>query len=213
MRIVSGRTGQMLANYTDSHAFVLPKQGTPNPAEATPQPATSWPAAHRPGARLPGARQYTPTAESAVFDPNAWFTGGGGSDFQTRVTDTLAYKAPARTAVTHMLNGIDRFLSQIERITMTVSNAGVTAPPAGPARLPETLGPDQRAHSRARQVPTLSGTSPATCTGSEFIGFANYAEAFSDPQAWQALWNTVWFTILSIVPLVTALLVYNGLLG
>jgi multiple sugar transport system permease protein len=57
-----------------------------------------------------------------------------------------------------------------------------------------------------------------TGTGSELIGFANYAEAFSDPQVWQTLWHTVWFTILSTVPLVVvalvmALLVHTGLPG
>ena len=73
-------------------------------------------------------------------------------------------------------------------------------------------------------VPTLYGlwmsftNQSLTGTGSEFIGFANYAEAFSDPQVWQTLWHTVWFTILSTVPLVLgalvmALLVHTGLLS
>ena len=72
--------------------------------------------------------------------------------------------------------------------------------------------------------PTISGlwmsftNQSLTGTGSEFIGFANYAEAFSDPQVWQTLWHTVWFTILSTVPLVVvalimALLVHTGLPG
>jgi multiple sugar transport system permease protein len=57
-----------------------------------------------------------------------------------------------------------------------------------------------------------------TATGSSFIGFDNYAEAFSDPQVWTTLWHTVWFTVLSTVPLilvalVMALLVHTGLPG
>ena len=73
-------------------------------------------------------------------------------------------------------------------------------------------------------VPTLYGlwmsftNQSLTGAGSEFIGFANYAEAFSDPQVWQTLWHTVWFTVLSTVPLVLvalvmALLVHTGLPG
>jgi multiple sugar transport system permease protein len=73
-------------------------------------------------------------------------------------------------------------------------------------------------------VPTLYGlwmsftNQSLTGAGSEFIGFANYLEAFSDPQVWQTLWHTVWFTILSTVPLVLvalvmALLVHTGLPG
>ncbi|WP_371784813.1 carbohydrate ABC transporter permease [Streptosporangium subroseum] len=48
----------------------------------------------------------------------------------------------------------------------------------------------------------------------DFVGFANYAEAFDDPRMWRSLWNTVLFTVLSTVPLVIlglvfALLVHN----
>jgi len=48
----------------------------------------------------------------------------------------------------------------------------------------------------------------------EFVGFANYAEAFSDPRMWHSLWNTLVFTVLSTIPLVLlglafALLVHN----
>jgi multiple sugar transport system permease protein len=48
----------------------------------------------------------------------------------------------------------------------------------------------------------------------EFVGFGNYAEAFSDPRMWHSLWNTLVFTVLSTVPLVLlglgfALLVHN----
>lgn len=57
-----------------------------------------------------------------------------------------------------------------------------------------------------------------TGAGGEFIGFANYAEALSDPIMWRSLWNTVWFTLLSTVPLVAiallmAALVDRGLPG
>ncbi|MGW2327631.1 carbohydrate ABC transporter permease [Streptomyces sp. NPDC001700] len=54
--------------------------------------------------------------------------------------------------------------------------------------------------------------------GSSFTGLDNYTEALGDGQVWQTLGNTVWFTILSTVPLVLvalvmALLVYTGLPG
>lgn len=57
-----------------------------------------------------------------------------------------------------------------------------------------------------------------TATGSSFIGIDNYVEAFSDPQVWQTLLHTVWFTVLSTVPLIIvallmALLVHTGLPG
>lgn len=39
-------------------------------------------------------------------------------------------------------------------------------------------------------------------TQSDFIGFDNYAEALRDPDVWSSLGNTVWFTVLSTVPLV-----------
>nr|WP_237526656.1 sugar ABC transporter permease [Streptomyces sp. SID4913] len=52
----------------------------------------------------------------------------------------------------------------------------------------------------------------------EFIGFANYTEAFGDPDVWSSLGNTVFFTVISCVPLVLvalamALLVHSGLAG
>ena len=55
-----------------------------------------------------------------------------------------------------------------------------------------------------------------TGNGGELIGFSNYAEAFADGQMWGALLNTLWFTLLSTVPLVLvalvmALLVQMGL--
>ncbi len=57
-----------------------------------------------------------------------------------------------------------------------------------------------------------------TGAGGGFVGFSNYAEALGDPVMWQSLWNTVWFTLLSTVPLVAlallmAALVDRGLPG
>jgi multiple sugar transport system permease protein/raffinose/stachyose/melibiose transport system permease protein len=64
---------------------------------------------------------------------------------------------------------------------------------------------------------SLTGQS-ITGANSELIGFANYAEAFADPDVWRSLGNTLWFTALSTVPLVLvalilALLVNLGLPG
>lgn len=42
---------------------------------------------------------------------------------------------------------------------------------------------------------------------SSFAGLGNYAEAFSTPEFWSALWHTVWFTILTTPPLVVLALV------
>ena len=55
-----------------------------------------------------------------------------------------------------------------------------------------------------------------TGNGGQFIGFANYIEAFADVQMWGAILNTLWFTVLSTLPLVViglvmALLVQQGL--
>ncbi|MGN8025317.1 carbohydrate ABC transporter permease [Microbacterium sp. 22242] len=57
-----------------------------------------------------------------------------------------------------------------------------------------------------------------TGTGGRFVGFANYAEALTDPVMWGAFGNTVWFTLLSTIPLVLialimAVLVDRGLPG
>ncbi|WP_307494148.1 carbohydrate ABC transporter permease [Cellulomonas humilata] len=57
-----------------------------------------------------------------------------------------------------------------------------------------------------------------TGAGGELIGFDNYAEALRDPIMWRSLLNTLWFTVLSTVPLVVvalilALLVHQGLPG
>ncbi|OAN41673.1 carbohydrate ABC transporter permease [Microbacterium sp. H83] len=57
-----------------------------------------------------------------------------------------------------------------------------------------------------------------TGAGGAFVGFANYAEALADPKMWQSMGNTVWFTLISTVPLVgiallMAALVDRGLPG
>lgn len=57
-----------------------------------------------------------------------------------------------------------------------------------------------------------------TGAGGSLVGFDNYAEAFSDPKMWGSIRNTVWFTLISTVPLVIiamamALLVNTGLPG
>ncbi|MFJ2369107.1 carbohydrate ABC transporter permease [Microbacterium sp. NPDC087665] len=57
-----------------------------------------------------------------------------------------------------------------------------------------------------------------TGAGGGFVGFANYAEALTDPIMWQSMGNTVWFTLLSTVPLIViallmAALVDRGLPG
>lgn len=57
-----------------------------------------------------------------------------------------------------------------------------------------------------------------TGAGGDLIGFDNYAEALSDPDMWRSMLNTVWFTVLSTIPLVVvslalALLVNTGLPG
>jgi multiple sugar transport system permease protein/raffinose/stachyose/melibiose transport system permease protein len=57
-----------------------------------------------------------------------------------------------------------------------------------------------------------------TGAGGALVGFANYAEAFTDPVMWRSLGNTAWFTVLSTIPLVLialimALLVDRGLPG
>jgi len=57
-----------------------------------------------------------------------------------------------------------------------------------------------------------------TGSGGGFIGFANYLEAFGEVEMWQSIGNTLWFTLISTVPLVVialimALLVEQGLPG
>ncbi|MEU1802329.1 sugar ABC transporter permease [Streptomyces sp. NPDC019937] len=65
---------------------------------------------------------------------------------------------------------------------------------------------------------SLTDASLTGSGGSTFVGLDNYTEALGDSQVWQTLGNTVWFTILSTVPLVAlalvmALLVYTGMPG
>lgn len=50
-----------------------------------------------------------------------------------------------------------------------------------------------------------------TGAGGTFVGFANYAEALSDPKVWQSMGNTVWFTLISTVPLVAIALLMAAL--
>lgn len=64
------------------------------------------------------------------------------------------------------------------------------------------------------------GFTGETLTGanSDLVGLANYAEALRDPDMWRSFGNTLWFTLLSTVPLVVlalafALLVNLGLPG
>jgi ABC-type sugar transport system permease subunit len=57
-----------------------------------------------------------------------------------------------------------------------------------------------------------------TGSGGGFVGVANYVEALGDPVMWGAFGNTVWFTVLSTIPLVViallmAVLVDRGLPG
>ncbi|MFI9461026.1 carbohydrate ABC transporter permease [Streptomyces xiamenensis] len=57
-----------------------------------------------------------------------------------------------------------------------------------------------------------------TLAGTSFVGFDNYAEAFGDAAVWNALGNTLFFTLITTVPLVLialamALLVHTGLAG
>ncbi|ACQ78282.1 binding-protein-dependent transport systems inner membrane component [Beutenbergia cavernae DSM 12333] len=41
-----------------------------------------------------------------------------------------------------------------------------------------------------------------TGANSSWLGVENYVEAFADPEVWSSLGNTVWFTVLSTIPLV-----------
>jgi multiple sugar transport system permease protein len=57
-----------------------------------------------------------------------------------------------------------------------------------------------------------------TGAGGDIIGFANYAEALSDPTTWRSMGNTLLFTVLSTIPLVVlalimAVLVDRGIPG
>lgn len=64
---------------------------------------------------------------------------------------------------------------------------------------------------------SFTGTT-LTGANADFVGFANYAEALGDPDMWRSMANTLWFTVLSTIPLVLialvmALLVDLGLPG
>ncbi|MEU1707123.1 sugar ABC transporter permease [Streptomyces sp. NPDC005706] len=64
---------------------------------------------------------------------------------------------------------------------------------------------------------SLTDTSLSAHTPS-FVGLDNFAEALGDAEMWRSLGHTVWFTVLSTVPLVAvalgmALLVHTGLPG
>jgi multiple sugar transport system permease protein len=64
---------------------------------------------------------------------------------------------------------------------------------------------------------SFTGTT-LTGANADFVGFANYAEALGDPDMWRSMGNTLWFTVLSTIPLVLialvmALLVDLGLPG
>ncbi|WP_227497321.1 carbohydrate ABC transporter permease [Planctomonas psychrotolerans] len=64
---------------------------------------------------------------------------------------------------------------------------------------------------------SLTGQS-ITGANAGLVGFQNYEEAFADADMWRSLGNTLWFTVLSTVPLVLvalilALLVNLGLPG
>lgn len=57
-----------------------------------------------------------------------------------------------------------------------------------------------------------------TLRETRFVGFDNYVEAFGDPDVWSSLGNTLFFTVITSVPLVVialgmALLVHSGLAG
>lgn len=54
-----------------------------------------------------------------------------------------------------------------------------------------------------------------TLTGANngFVGFANYSEAFGDPDMWRSLGNTIYFTVISTIPLVLIALVMAGLVN
>jgi multiple sugar transport system permease protein/raffinose/stachyose/melibiose transport system permease protein len=54
---------------------------------------------------------------------------------------------------------------------------------------------------------TLTGANNA------FVGLTNYTEAFSDPDMWRSLGNTLYFTVISTIPLVLIALVMAGLVN
>lgn len=52
-----------------------------------------------------------------------------------------------------------------------------------------------------------------TGANSDFLGFANYAEALGDADMWHSLGNTLYFTVISTVPLVLVALVMAALVN
>lgn len=59
---------------------------------------------------------------------------------------------------------------------------------------------------------SLTGKS-LTGANDGFIGLANYAEAFADPDMWRSLGNTLYFTLISTVPLVVIALALAALVN
>ena len=59
---------------------------------------------------------------------------------------------------------------------------------------------------------SLTGKS-LTGANDSIIGLANYAEALADPDMWHSLGNTLYFTVISTVPLVVVALVMAALLN
>ena len=59
---------------------------------------------------------------------------------------------------------------------------------------------------------SLTGKS-LTGANSELLGFANYTEAFQDPDLWHSLGNTLYFTVISTVPLVLVALAMAALVN
>ncbi len=122
------------ANYADSHAFVLPRQATPDPrrrdatyrvlANLVSDGGLTWAGAghipaYEPVQAEPAYRELSPQRDYAaagqivVLDPPVWFAGAG-SDFQARMCDAMSValqgRASASSAVTQMLHEMDRFL-------------------------------------------------------------------------------------------------------
>lgn len=65
---------------------------------------------------------------------------------------------------------------------------------------------------------SLTDQSLVAAGAPRFVGLDNYVQALSDPAAWSSLGQTVWFTVISTVPLVVvalvmALTVYTGIRG
>jgi ABC-type sugar transport system permease subunit len=59
---------------------------------------------------------------------------------------------------------------------------------------------------------SLTGKS-LTGANDDLIGFANYAEAFADAEMWRSLGNTLYFTVISTVPLVLVALAMAALVN